>query len=191
MQYDFSSIEGFRKSVPFTTYEDYLPYIEKIETGEKNILTADEVLLLQPTSGSAGASKLIPYTAALKAEYQCGLKPWIYQMYTACKALRWGKSYWSITPMTQSSRCTAGGIPIGFEDDAAYFGKLGEKLISRIFAVPGCISAESDMDVFYFKTALALLKCKELTFVSIWNPTLLLLILDCHFQNLIVLYSTS
>ena len=181
--YDFDSVQNFRKSAPLTTYEDYLPYIEKIANGEKNILTTDAVLLLQPTSGSAGASKLIPYTARLKAEYQCGLKPWVYQMYTACKGLKWGKSYWSITPVTQAKRPTPGGIPIGFEDDAAYFGRVGEKLLSYIFAVPNAVAREQDMDTFYFKTALYLLKCKGLTFVSVWNPTLFLLILDYMGEN--------
>lgn len=42
-RYDFThihSIEEFRKYLPLTTYEDYIPYIESITNGKKNILTA-------------------------------------------------------------------------------------------------------------------------------------------------------
>ncbi len=42
-QHGFSairSLDDFRRSVPLTTYDDYLPYIERIADGERNILTA-------------------------------------------------------------------------------------------------------------------------------------------------------
>lgn len=56
--YQIDSMADFQKKLPLTTYEDYLPYIEKISKGEKNILTAEDVLLFEPTSGSTTASKL-------------------------------------------------------------------------------------------------------------------------------------
>jgi len=182
-QYEFNSMEDFLRTAPLTTYEDYLPYIARIENGEKNVLTTQDVLLLEPTSGSASATKLIPYTAGLKAEYQKGLMPWIYDLYSNCKGLRWGKSYWSVTPMVQERRYTKSGIPIGFEDDAAYFGKLAERLMSLVFAVPNAVAGETSMDAFYFKTTLALLKCRHLTMISVWNPTFFTLMLDYIDKN--------
>ena len=41
-QHGFKSIrnlDDFRHCVPLTTYNDYLPYIERLEKGEKNVLT--------------------------------------------------------------------------------------------------------------------------------------------------------
>lgn len=173
-----ASIDEYQSRVPVTCYEDYLDYIEKIKNGEKNILTCEDILLLELTSGSVSASKLIPYTKSLKDEFQKGLKPWIYSLYSGYRGLKWGKSYWSITPATTQNEYTKGGLPIGFEEDSEYFGKLEKKLLDVIFAVPKDIAKVKDMEVFYYETALSLLKCKNLSFISVWNPTFLFLLLD-------------
>lgn len=34
------SLDGFRRFMPLTSYEDYIPYIERIVNGERNVLTA-------------------------------------------------------------------------------------------------------------------------------------------------------
>lgn len=182
-QYAFDDAEGFLRAVPLSSYEDYAPYIARIEDGEKNILTTEDVLLLEPTSGSGGAAKLIPYTAGLKAEYQKGLTPWIYDLYSRCRGLRRGKGYWSVTPVSRGRRHTKSGIPIGFEDDAAYFGKMAGRLMNLVFAVPNAAAGESGMEAFYFKTAAALLKCRSLTLISVWNPTFFTLLLDYMDKN--------
>ena len=56
--------------MPLARYEDFQTDIERIAAGEPSVLTADKVLLLQPTSGTTGGEKLIPYTASLRREYQ-------------------------------------------------------------------------------------------------------------------------
>ena len=175
---NINSVTDYQNKVPLTTYEDYVEYIDKIKNGGNNILTSENILILEPTSGSSSASKLIPYTKSLKEEFQSGLKPWIYNLYSSYKGLKWGKSYWSVTPATTQNEYTNGGIPIGFEEDSEYLGNFEKKLMKIIFAVSEDIAKEKDMDEFYFKTALSLLKCKSLTLVSIWNPTFLLLMLE-------------
>jgi hypothetical protein len=176
--YQIKNITAYQNLVPLTTYEDYLPFIEKIKNGEKNILTSEAVLILEPTGGSTSATKLIPYTKSLQIEFQKGLKPWLYDLYTQNRELNWGKSYWSITPATTPKKYTKGGIPIGFEEDSDYLGSLGKRLLKHIMAVSAKVAQEKNIATFYDKTALSLLKCKNLTFISIWNPTLLILILD-------------
>jgi hypothetical protein len=54
----------YQERVPLATYEDYAPAIDRIANGEPNVLTRERVLLLEPTSGTTGGTKLIPYTAA-------------------------------------------------------------------------------------------------------------------------------
>ncbi|MDD4048795.1 MAG: GH3 auxin-responsive promoter family protein [Clostridia bacterium] len=185
-KYDFDKIKStdeYQHLVPLTTYEDYIPFIERIKNGEKNILTKEDVLILEPTGGSTSATKLIPYTKSLKVEFQKGLKPWVYDLYSQNRGLNWGKSYWSITPATTQKKYTKGGLPIGFEEDSEYLGDLGKRLMQYIFAVPAKIAQEKNIDHFYYKTALCLLKCKNLTFISIWNPTLLILLIDYIKKN--------
>lgn len=182
------SILRYQQTVPITTYEDYSEYIEKIKLGYTNILTKEKVLLLEPTSGSTSASKYIPYTKSLKKEFQKALKPWIYNLYSSNKKIKWGKSYWSITPLTQDNEYTSGGISIGFEEDSEYFGFLEKKLFEKIFAVDGSVAKVEDIDEFYYKTSFQLLMTKNLTLISVWNPTFLLLLIEYIEKNIDKLY---
>lgn len=187
IEYNFSSVTSvkeYRENVPITQYEDYEEYIEKIKNGEEGILTSEKVLLLEPTSGSTSPTKYIPYTGSLKKEFQNALKPWIYNLYSKNKGIKWGKSYWSISPVTKERQFTKGGIPIGFEEDSEYFGFLERKLFDQIFAVDGSVASVKDMDEFYFKTSLQLLMTKNLTLISVWNPTFLMLILEYIEKNI-------
>ncbi len=172
------SIKDYREKVPLSDYETYRPYIEQISEKEENLLTEERIIALEPTSGSTKASKLIPYTKSLKEEFQRGIKPWIYDLYTSYPEIRWGKSYWSITPAAGEEQYTKSGIPIGFEEDSEYFGKAEGYLMDMIFVKPKGISKETDMEIFYTRTVTALLREKELTLISVWNPTYLLLLLD-------------
>ncbi|MEE1263062.1 GH3 family domain-containing protein [Ruminococcus sp.] len=175
-RYGFSGISSYKEfaaRVPLTRYEDYEKYIHDIADGAGNVLTAEKVLLFEPTSGSSGGKKLIPYTAALKAEFQRGIKPWLYDIYKNVGGASSGKSYWSITPVTAGRSTTKAGIPIGFEEDSAYFGRFGQALVNRIFAVDGSVKFPESMDAFWLETARQLLKCKSLTLISVWNPTFL------------------
>lgn len=185
-RYHFSAVNDsndYREQVPLTVYEDYLPYIEKLSAGESNVLTGEPVLMLEPTSGSATASKLIPYTESLKEQFQKGIKPWLRNLYLSYPAIKWGQSYWSVTPALGRRIYTSGGIPIGFEEDSEYFGKVEQYCMNLIFAAPKDIAAETDMENFYFKTVRCLLKARHLTLISVWNPTYLLLLLDYLDRN--------
>ena len=58
-RYGFSEISGyedFAARVPLTKYEDYEKYIGNIADGAENVLTAERVLLFEPTSGSSGGT---------------------------------------------------------------------------------------------------------------------------------------
>ncbi len=63
-KYNFAgikSIEDFKRMVPFTTYDDYEPYITRmVENGEKNLLTANNIVYYASTSGTTSAPKKVP-----------------------------------------------------------------------------------------------------------------------------------
>jgi hypothetical protein len=166
-----------RNTLPLTTYEDYLPYIERIANGEQNILTRDPVQLFELSSGSTAASKMIPYTRTLKSEFGRGLSAWITDLYTHHADLEAGPAYWSISPLTDGLRHTRGGVPIGFEEDSAYLGPLGA-LIESALAVPNLVKHIRDVTTFRYVTLLFLLRCADLRLISVWNPTFLTLLLQ-------------
>ena len=170
------SIADYQEQVPLTTYEDYQPYIDQIAAGQDGILTTESVSMLELSSGTTSPSKYIPYTKSLKEEFQWGIAPWIYDLYTN-KNLLDGKSYWSITPVNHSEEKTEGGIPIGFEEDSEYFGFIQRLILNKIFLVPNQVSKIKDIITFRYITLLFLIKEKRLTFISVWNPTFLILLL--------------
>ncbi len=185
-KYKFETIHNytdFADKVPLTIYDDYIPYIDKISNGEKNILTVENVRVFELTSGSSSGKKLIPYTNTLKNEFQKGIKSWLFDIYDNVGGVCNGKSYWSITPVTTQKTFTTCGIPIGFEEDSEYFGKIEKNIMDKIFAVDSSVKFSSDMTDFYMRTSKQLLTCNNLTLISIWNPTYLTILCDFIREN--------
>lgn len=178
-KHGFASITGvaeFQARVPLADYADLEPYLARVAAGERNLLTAEPVLLLEPTGGSSGGAKLIPYTKGLKRQFQRGIAPWIADLYRNHPALFRGESYWSVTPAAQGSRRTSGGIPIGFDDDSDYAGPLGRLLVGSLQAVPDEVKRIDRMESFWYVTLLFLLRSRRLALISVWNPTFLTLL---------------
>lgn len=179
-RFNFRSIRSsdeFRLAVPITTYEDYEDYLTQIAEGEENVLTRDRVLMLEPTSGSTSATKFIPYTDSLNREFQQGIFPWLYDILTNRPDVANGSFYWSITPVTHKQERTVGGVLIGFGDDSSYFTEQQQRLIVGLSAVPFDIAKIQDIDEFRRQTLSYLVQNKDLSFVSVWNPTFLSLLL--------------
>lgn len=60
---DIRSIEKFQERVPISTYEDFQPLIERVMSGEQNLLWPSEVKWFAKSSGTtAEKSKFIPVT---------------------------------------------------------------------------------------------------------------------------------
>jgi len=171
---EIDSIEKFQKNIPVLEYEDFYPYIQEIENGKASVLTQNAVLLLEPTSGSSGKTKYIPYTKKLKKEFQKAVNAWLFDIFMHNPKMLLGKSYWSITPKQKVE--TAGKIKIGFEDDAEYLSPFSQSLMKQVLvAIPENITTEN-----YLETTLEALKReKDLTFISVWSPTFI----DCLLKN--------
>ncbi|MDE0654316.1 MAG: GH3 auxin-responsive promoter family protein [bacterium] len=171
-------VDDYRTGVPLSTYEDYRKAVERIAQGVPGVLTSEPVVLLEPTSGSTGPSKLIPYTRSLKAEFRRAIAPWIVDMFARHPGLLWGQSYWSVSPVVRRDEYSESGIPIGFEDDSEYLGSFGRMLVRNVLAVPTGVRLLEDMDTFRYVTLLFLLRSRSLSMISIWHPTFLTLLLE-------------
>lgn len=180
-RYDFASINTvahYQQRLPLSTYDTYATGIDQIGQGHPQILTHEPVQLLEPTSGSTAATKLIPYTASLKAEFQRAIAPWIVNLFWHYPRLMRGQAYWSVSPVAQRDQRTSGGIPIGFADDADYLGGFQRHLIQALMAVPPQVRLIDDIPTFRYITLLFLLRSRNLTLISVWNPTFLTLLLE-------------
>lgn len=189
-EHHFESIatsEGFG-ALPLSEYDDYLDAIEAIKSGKPAILTRHPVEILQPTSGSTAATKLIPYTRALSKEFKAAIDPWIASLYLAFPSLLFGRHYWSISPSTPPPVDPDSLVRIGFADDSQYLGVIERMMTSVLFAVPQEISRVADQEAFEYLTLLFLCREKNLRLISVWHPsflTVLLKALPGHFPALL------
>src|SRR5216683_2022052 len=183
-----NSVELYQRAVPLRSYEEFQPYIERIADGRPQVLTAQRVLQFGLTSGSTQASKLIPYTKALVSEFQEGIDPWVYYLFRRFPRILLGKTYWSVTPIGERKSHTAGGIAIGFDDEQQYFSPLTRWVLGSIMAVASSLAQVQDMDTFRYVTLRLLLQEQSLSWVSVWNPSFLTLLLEplaANFSRLI------
>lgn len=180
-EHGFSSIRDaadYQKRVPLRDYDQHEPWIARAATAVPNVLTREAVRLFEPTSGSSGATKLIPYTRAVQREFQRGIRAWIADLYSQLPGLLGGQAYWSVSPVCGARKKTAGGIPIGFDDDTSYVGGWQQRLVNAVMAVPQGVRDISGMDDFRYATLLHLLRARNLRLISVWNPTFFSLLLD-------------
>jgi hypothetical protein len=172
------SFRAYQQRVPPVTYSELDPLIQRIASGEHNVLCAERVSLLEPTSGTTGGEKLIPYTAGLRRQFQRGVAAWIADLFSRRPAVRRGRAYWSISPALGPRRTSSGGVRIGFADDAEYLGRLERFALRRLLVTPGAIAHLPDMAAFRYCTLLFLLAAEDLSLISVWNPTFLLALLS-------------
>lgn len=171
------SVDDYRRRVPLSTYDDYQRDMARILDGAQRVLTSDPVVLLEPTSGSTGPTKLIPYTKSLKADFRRAIAPWVADMFAHAPELLSGQSYWSVSPVARTPEHQKSSIPIGFEDDSDYLGSLGRRLVQAVLAVPATVRHLEDIDTFRYVTLLFLLRSRSLSMMSVWHPTFLTLLI--------------
>jgi hypothetical protein len=114
----------------------------------------------------------------LRKEFSRAISPWIFDLYGRRPALIAGKAYWSISPAARVSRTQPQRIPIGFDEDSAYVGGWAKRLVDSTLAVPGSVKDVPDIDDFRYVSLLFLLRCRDLSLISVWHPSFLLLLLD-------------
>jgi hypothetical protein len=122
-----------------------------------------------PTSGTTGPTKWIPYTQSLLREFQAGIAPWVVDLFRHNPSLLTGKSYWAISPVAQ--------VAESFADDTEYLGRSGW-LVRQAQAVPASVRHIRNVDEWRRETLRHLLACRDLTFISVWHPSYLTLLLD-------------
>lgn len=170
--------DSFRTRVPPVGWDELGPWVQRAADGEPRVLTAEPVRLFERTSGSTSGTKLVPYTAGLLHQFQEAIGTWIFDLYRHRPSLLLGPAYWCITPLGGGERRTAGGIPVGVDDDASYMGPLRQAVLDLLLVVPRTVASAADRDAFRYLTLRHLLEAEDLALVSIWSPSFLTSLLE-------------
>lgn len=170
-------IQQFQDQVPIVSYAELSPWIEAIKEGRQGAFTAEPVLFFEKTSGSVAAVKYIPYTRSLLHEFRRAVGAWMSDLAAQRPLLRGGRAYWSISPIMQPREVTTGGLRVGVEGDSGYFAPLERWIVQSMLAVPEVLSQVRDVETHRYLTLRFLLEAPDLTWISVWNPSFLTLLM--------------
>jgi hypothetical protein len=185
-KYGFDQITDHREywtRVPLVRYDDIQDHILKMARGESGVLTHATINLLEPSGGSSGGVKYIPYTSPLSAEFRAGIQSWIFNLFANKPSLLAGSAYWSISPVNEIPQIPGATIPIGFNADSEYLSPLARRVMDQVLCVPTVVSTIKHIDAFRYVTLFYLLSARNLRLISVWNPTFLSLLLEALKDN--------
>lgn len=157
----------FQAEVPLQSYSSLQPFLA-LKAG----IIPERVVCWEPTGGSTGGSKWIPWTKGLQRQFHCAVAPWIAEMYLEFPSLRNGRSFWQLTPHT--------GLKVpswlkdergGFAGDGDYLGRLGRLLEKAVL-----VSLSRADERFWERAVEQLERARDLTYISCWSPSYLLVL---------------
>lgn len=157
------TIHDYQQRVPVRTYD------ELTAAFEPHARVSETIDHVEPTSGSSGGSKRIPYTRALRAEFQRAIAPWVWSLATRDPRAFAGQAYWSLSPVTAED---------GYAHDSEYVGRVRGAFVRATQAVPSSVRLIRDLDAFRRATLDHLLAARSLSFISVWHPSFLLLLIE-------------
>ena len=178
------SVRAFRQRVPVSDAASMEPWWARVAQGEPGVVTRAPVLMMERSGGSSGRTRLVPFTQPLLDEIGEATGPWMRDLYRAFPGLARGRHYWAVSPVAQGPRATAGGVPVGFDDDTGYFGPLARLGLRVLMAVPPEVVRLDRMDAWRRATLRHLAAADDLALLSAWSPTFLTLLLDALERDL-------
>lgn len=168
------ALQAFQEQVPTCTYDDLVPYLERMRAGEPDVLFTGSPVAYERTGGSSGGGKLIPYSRDGLLDFQACIVPWLAR--TVDRYRIKGRAYFSISPATRQPEYI-GSVPIGLSD-VGYLGERAGYALAAMTAVPLEVGCISDLTCWREATIVHLKAAQDLELISVWSPTFLLRLLE-------------
>ena len=184
------TVSDFQARVPIVDFDVLSPWVDRAVAGEARVLSAEPIVAFEPSSGSSGHRKLVPYTRSLLGEFSAATSPWIFLLHARRPDLIGATSYWSVSPAAREPEVTPGGVRIGFASDAEYFGPIARRYVEAWMAVPGSVARIPGLDAWRRETAHHLLGAADLGIISVWNPSFLTLLMEAIERDLDAILAT-
>jgi hypothetical protein len=173
-----ASVSDYRNQVAIADYERVRPYVELVQNGERDALTAEPIDMFMMTSGSTGEPKLIPVTAKTRENHRQLTRLWYYRALVDHPDLFNGKLLGVVSPAVEGE--TAGGIPFGAASGLIY--QSSPRWIKNAYAVPYEISEIKDFETKYYLIMRLALE-QDISFFGTPNPSTILKLVQIASQN--------
>jgi hypothetical protein len=165
------TIEDFQTFVPISGYEEIRHLVDRMASGEKNVLTADRPIFFGRTSGTTGKPKLIPVTKFSRDRKAHLMALWTYYISRDHPGTTTGKIFAIIDPEVKT--VTESGIPCGPENGHAYVNL--PYIIKRRCAVPYYIFEIDSYGARYY-TILRMAIEQDITTLGTLNPSAIIIL---------------
>ncbi|MGB3298375.1 MAG: GH3 auxin-responsive promoter family protein [Phormidesmis sp.] len=161
-QFNIGTCDDWHR-LPIVDYDSLQPWIAQ-STATHSPLTSEPILFYEPTSGSHGPVKHIPYTRSLRRSFNHLFCVWAHDLIFHGPKFSTGKLYFSISP-SFSSHDNAGTT-----DDADYLDPWLRWLLKPFLIMSPLAKTP---EAFKENLARTLLQSESLEIVSVWSPSFL------------------
>ena len=147
--HDFSNMvseQDYRQGVPVADYEATRPWVDRLQAGERRVLTADEPYMFTMTSGTTGQPKLIPVTASTRRGSARLSAKWLYRCVVDHPRVLDNKALVIVSPAVEGH--TPSGVPFG--SASGYIYQNASRTLRYRYAVPYEVFAIKDFDAKYY-----------------------------------------
>jgi hypothetical protein len=165
------TLQQFRDQVPLRGHDDLLPWLTRMQAGEANVLTRAPVRSLLKTSGTTGASKLLPVTEAYARTVDQGQELWRLALIRDHEGVTQGRALTVVSPASEAK------LPSGLR-----YGSNTGRMQSRQpwyikwrIPVPPQVAAIQDADARVY-TLLRFALQHKISTITTANPSTLLLL---------------
>lgn len=166
-----TSLESFREQVPVRGYDALSDWMGRMHAGEHGVLTREPVRSLLKTSGTTGASKLLPVTDSYAKEVREGQSLWRLALLRDHEAVRSGKA------LTVVSKAIEGRLPSGLPF-GSNTGRMQDEqpfMVRLRYPVPRAVADISDTDARLY-TLLRFALQAPISTLTTANPSTVLLL---------------
>ncbi|MFC1549075.1 GH3 auxin-responsive promoter family protein [Candidatus Omnitrophota bacterium] len=168
---DIKSIQDYQGTVPLNDYESLESSIEKMKTGETNVLTVDKPVLFGTTSGTTGKQKFIPVTPYSRVKKSDVMDLWVYYISRDHPEIFDGKILAIVSPEVEGY--TDSGVPFGAESGHGYKNMPG--VVKALYVLPYEVLEIKDYDSKYY-CILRLAMEENITTIATMNPSTVVLL---------------
>ena len=170
---EIDDARAYRKAVPVRTYEELRQHVEAQERTGQPILTAEQPVYYQRTSGTVGAAKDIPVTEAGLRRIRDNQRLFSYAV--ARDTLAFQGKVLGITGQAVEGTMPY-GTPYGSASGLLY--KRMSRLVRQKYVLPPEAADIADYEARYFAMAAHALAERNVTGVGTANPSTLVRLLD-------------
>ncbi|MEN9723373.1 MAG: hypothetical protein RJB38_1359 [Pseudomonadota bacterium] len=173
---EIRSYEQFAERIPASEYSRWYPLIEQQRRSGRPILNT-KVTRYEPTSGSTGERKWIPYTPEFLGEMNRAARAWIHDVQNRHEGARRGRHFWSLSWIPSELR---GAVNT---DDRELFPAWQRLILNRLVVSHPALQHAPSSESAWWATLLLLASASDLSLISVWSPTYLTTALREIFQH--------